>query len=266
MFSLIILLQFNTKIYYNINTSIIITLNSALFIKLGAAPFHFWFPEVISGLNWNNSLILLTWQKIAPIILIIYNLTNLIFLSLIIITSSLIRGIQNFNQTNLRKILAYSSINHISWIIARIINSFSVWLTYFIFYIIVTFNIVLIFKNFNIFFLNQLYITIINSKLTKFFFILNFLSLRGLPPFLGFLPKWLTLNSIIYRNFFILGIFIVIFTLIRIYIYLRITFATLTLNSQETLLFFYQIPKFSIIIVNLVTLRGLLRITLLYVN
>nr|QGX86628.1 NADH dehydrogenase subunit 2 [Lepidapion squamigerum] len=264
LFTLIIMMQFYTQLTLELNTSLLMLLNSALFLKLGMAPFHFWLPEVISGLNWNNSLILLTWQKIAPMILIMYNLNNLFFISMIILFSSLTGGIQNFNQTNLQKFLAYSSINHMAWMTASMLVSFSIWLIYFIFYMTVTLNIIMIFKMFNIFKLNQLFNIMTNSKMTKFFFILNFLSLSGLPPFLGFLPKWLTLNFLINNKFFILSLFLVIFTLISMYIYLRITFTSITMNSQETIMFKFHNPMFLMMNLNFLSLCGLMSITLLY--
>ncbi|CAH1384876.1 unnamed protein product [Tenebrio molitor] len=51
LISVIILLLTNEFINPLINSTLILILNSALIIKLGAAPFHFWFPEVIEGLN-----------------------------------------------------------------------------------------------------------------------------------------------------------------------------------------------------------------------
>ena len=54
--------------------------NSAILIKIGAAPFHFWYLEVAEGLRWIRLLILITWQKIAPIILIIYNFSIIWYL------------------------------------------------------------------------------------------------------------------------------------------------------------------------------------------
>jgi len=63
LFSVIILIYFH-NIQLKIPGSILIT--TALLIKLGAAPFHFWLPEVIRGLNWEIIYIILTWQKNCP--------------------------------------------------------------------------------------------------------------------------------------------------------------------------------------------------------
>ena len=51
-----------------------------LLIKTGAAPVHSWFPRVIQGLSWRNCFILITVQKIAPLILIYYLINFNVFL------------------------------------------------------------------------------------------------------------------------------------------------------------------------------------------
>nr|YP_009995337.1 NADH dehydrogenase subunit 2 [Ochthebius deletus]QNP09740.1 NADH dehydrogenase subunit 2 [Ochthebius deletus] len=214
---------------YNFN----LMLNSSLLTKMGAAPFHFWFPEVMEGINWLNCLLLLTWQKIAPFILIMFTNNMELFLSIIIIISMIISGIMGINQTSLRKILAYSSINHIAWMISSLLFMKSIWLIYFIIYSIISMNIILIFKKINSYYLTQLFTNLNMNPMFKMFFILNFLSLGGLPPFLGFLPKWLTIQTLIENNMFMLTISMVIMTLITLYFYMRITFTTLMIKMNE---------------------------------
>lgn len=179
-----------------INKFLIITINSALLIKIGAAPFHFWFPEIIEGINWINRLILITWQKIAPIILISYTLKISNYIFIIIILSTLIGRIGGLNQIRLRKILAYSSINHIGWIIRTFLNNEIIWILYFIIYSVISLTLTLMFNNFNIFFLKQIYLLIRKNYIIKFRILLNILSLGGLPPFLGFLPKWIIIQNL----------------------------------------------------------------------
>nr|ARH54117.1 NADH dehydrogenase subunit 2 [Brachyta interrogationis] len=241
-----------------------IMMNSALFIKMGAAPFHAWFPEVMEGFNWLNCLLLLTWQKIAPMILLMYNMKMTLFMSFIIIYSTLISGISGFNQVSLRKIMAYSSINHISWMISSMLNFQIIWLIYFIIYSIISVNIILIFQYLNIFYLKQLFSSLNNNKIFKFFFILNFMSLGGLPPFLGFFPKWLTVNNLINNNFLVISFFLIIFTLITLYFYLRISFSTLVINTNETILLTKNTNYFIMIFTNFISLIGLLACSLTF--
>nr|YP_009528978.1 NADH dehydrogenase subunit 2 [Monolepta quadriguttata]YP_010164559.1 NADH dehydrogenase subunit 2 [Monolepta hieroglyphica]AST14978.1 NADH dehydrogenase subunit 2 [Monolepta quadriguttata]QRM91322.1 NADH dehydrogenase subunit 2 [Monolepta hieroglyphica]QTH79275.1 NADH dehydrogenase subunit 2 [Monolepta hieroglyphica]QUA05764.1 NADH dehydrogenase subunit 2 [Monolepta hieroglyphica]UFP05633.1 NADH dehydrogenase subunit 2 [Monolepta hieroglyphica] len=261
LFSLIMMLSFSEFIYSNLEISYMLILNSALLTKLGAAPFHAWFPEVIEGLNWMNSLILLTWQKIAPMILIMYNFKMSLFFSSIIIISSIIGGIYGINQISMRKIMAFSSINHIAWMLASMMNMKTIWFSYFIIYSLISLSIILICQMLNIFYLNQMFLTLNSNKLMKMFFIMNFMSLGGLPPFLGFLPKWLTMMNLINNNFYFLSFILIVFSLITLFFYIRITLSTLTVSSSETIMKISIINNYFLIFMNLVTLLSLILCT-----
>lgn len=264
MFSIIILININEFIPQNSNYLLLIILNSAILIKIGAAPFHIWFPEVIEGLNWNNCIILLTWQKLAPIILIIYNNNIIVFISIIIIFSTITGRILGLNQIRLRKILAYSSINHIGWILSRIFRSQTIWIIYFIVYSIINLNITLIFKKINIFQTRQLISSLNSNKIRKFIFIINFWSLGGIPPFLGFFPKWITLNFLIQNNFFVIRLILVLTALITLFFYLRITFSIIVINSEETLINKKKNNFYSIYIFNTISLIRLIICPLIF--
>uniref|UniRef100_T1H788 NADH-ubiquinone oxidoreductase chain 2 n=1 Tax=Megaselia scalaris TaxID=36166 RepID=T1H788_MEGSC len=175
---------------------------SSLILKRGIAPFHF-FPNVIEGLNI-NSFILLT-QKIAPLILISYLITNYLFIPIIL--SIIVGSLGGLNQTSLRKIIAYSSINHLG-IGAAIITE--IRLNYFLFYSFLSITLIYFFNINKLFFINQIY----SQLLKKLILFLNFLSLGGLPPFLGFFPK-IVIQIISVINYF--NYYIVILTLITLY-------------------------------------------------
>nr|AND96452.1 NADH deshydrogenase subunit 2 [Onthophagus obscurior] len=237
---------------------------TALFIKMGAAPFHFWFPEIIQGLSWTNAYIMLTWQKIAPFMLLSYsNFNNINFFIIIIIFSSMISGIMGMNQTNIKKIMAYSSINHISWMLASMLFFEKIWMYYFIIYAIISLNIIIILNKLNIFYLNQLFSSLNNNPLIKFFFMLNFMSLGGLPPFLGFLPKWLTIQILIKMNLFYLAFIVIIMTLITLFFYMRIITLSILMNSNTSNFKNSYMKQFNnIYLFNFIILMSLLLITI----
>nr|YP_009663636.1 NADH dehydrogenase subunit 2 [Diorhabda carinata]QCW06681.1 NADH dehydrogenase subunit 2 [Diorhabda carinata] len=257
LFAVIMSLISSDYIPNNSNIWLMMILNSALLTKLGAAPFHSWFPEVMEGLNWMNSLILLTWQKLAPMILVMYNLSMNQFLTFVIITSSIVGGILGLNQTSLRKIMAYSSINHIGWMLAGMLNSKLIWLVYFIIYFFISLNIIIFFMKLNLFNLNQLFNALNTNKLVKLFFILNFLSLGGLPPFLGFLPKWIVINNLILNQMYALSLILIITTLITLYFYIRLTFSSLTILMTENLIKSTKFNNFIFLFLNAFTLLSL---------
>nr|UQJ73629.1 NADH dehydrogenase subunit 2 [Pagastia sp. 2XL] len=205
---------------------------SALLLKSGAAPFHFWFPSVMEGLSWNNSLILMTWQKIAPMVLLSYCL-NLNFFFIIIISCILIGSLGGLNQTSLRKLMAFSSINHLGWMVAGMMNSENLWMVYFMFYSFLSFAIIFMFNSFKLFNINQMFGLFNSNSIVKFLMFLSLLSLGGLPPFMGFLPKWLIIESLINLNMFFLLTLMVTFTLITLFFYIRICYAAFLLNHNE---------------------------------
>nr|NP_569060.1 NADH dehydrogenase subunit 2 [Crioceris duodecimpunctata]AAL67861.1 NADH dehydrogenase subunit 2 [Crioceris duodecimpunctata] len=234
----------------------------ALLMKMGAAPFHLWFPEVLEGLNWTNNLIMLIWQKIGPMVITLLYSKNSLFLMSIIVVSTIVGSILGLNQTSLRKILAYSSINHMAWMISTMVSVKMVWLFYFSIYSITTISIIWIFSKFNIYFLNQLHKIYSKNKNVNWLIASNFLSLGGIPPFLGFLPKWLTILSLSKKSLFLVSILLILFTLIVLFFYLRLTFTAFMLTKNET--FFWSRPNFLMYTVNFMVLFSLPLVSLTY--
>nr|YP_001542578.1 NADH dehydrogenase subunit 2 [Pyrophorus divergens]ABN11496.1 NADH dehydrogenase subunit 2 [Pyrophorus divergens] len=250
----------------NIQSTFLMMMNSALLTKMGTAPFHFWFPEVMEGLDWMNCLIVLTWQKIAPMVLLMYNMNFNLFMVTMIISSMVVSGVMGVNQISMRKILAYSSINHMGWMLSTMMIMETIWLYYFLIYSLVTVNLVMIMNKYKIFFLNQLFQTMNENQMTKLWFILNFLSLSGIPPFLGFLPKWLTIQALVMNGMIILPVMMIVLTLFTIFMYMRITLSTILMNINEQT-WSKTNPMFNstlISITNFIAISSLIFITILF--
>nr|ALO77214.1 NADH deshydrogenase subunit 2 [Glaresis sp. GLA01] len=262
LMSIILMSNINQFIFSKMSLTIMI--NSTLLTKMGAAPFHFWFPEIMEGLSWNNSIIMLTWQKLAPMILLIYNNFTIFFLTIIIIFNMIISGIMGLNQTSLRKIMAYSSINHMGWMISIILFNNSLWFIYYIIYSLITINMILIFKHLNSLYLKQLF-TSMNNNYIKLFFLINFLSLGGLPPFLGFLPKWLTILSLTENNLIFIPTMMTIMTLMTLYMYLRIIFNSLIMSNNEiNFIMFYPKLNNTLMTYNYLIIMSLIFCTMIF--
>nr|YP_004021878.1 NADH dehydrogenase subunit 2 [Exorista sorbillans]ADO85309.1 NADH dehydrogenase subunit 2 [Exorista sorbillans] len=232
LFSIILFLLNNSNKIFNYLMEMMIM--SSLLLKSGSAPFHFWFPNVMEGLSWMNSLILMTWQKIAPLMLISYIINKpLIIISIVL--SSLIGALGGLNQTSLHKLMAYSSINHLGWMLAAMYMSNTLWMTYFMFYSFLTFTMIFLFNMFKISYINQLFSLFFYSKTMKFFLFFNLLSLGGLPPFLGFFPKLMVIQEMTNNNQLMLLTFMVLMTLITLYFYIRLTYSAFMLNYYENI-------------------------------
>nr|YP_009740953.1 NADH dehydrogenase subunit 2 [Pedopodisma emeiensis]QID03980.1 NADH dehydrogenase subunit 2 [Pedopodisma emeiensis] len=208
-------------------------ISSSLLLKIGAAPFHFWFPEVMSTSTWINCLTLMTWQKIAPMMILSYCIQLSTFMFMITILSIIIGALGGLNQTSLRQLLAYSSISHLGWMISSLMVSENVWEMYFIIYSLLSMIMIFLFKQMNLFFLNQIYSSTNLKTEIKFMMFLSLLSLGGLPPFLGFLPKWIVMQSLVENNMTIMLTIMVMLTMITLYYYMRISFSALILSHSE---------------------------------
>nr|AMM04675.1 NADH dehydrogenase subunit 2 [Arctocephalus forsteri] len=203
-------------------------LTIALAMKLGMAPFHFWVPEVTQGTPLSSGMILLTWQKIAPLS-VLYQITpstNPNLLITMAIASMLVGGWGGLNQTQLRKILAYSSIAHMGWITIIVMYNPTLMLLNLMIYITMTLG------TFMLFMYNSSTTTLSLSHtwnklpfMTSLILVLM-LSLGGLPPLSGFVPKWLIIQELTKNDMIILPTFMAITALLNLYFYMRLSYTT----------------------------------------
>lgn len=247
LFSIIITILYSGQwsIFYSSNPLISLALTLSLIIKLGLAPFHFWVTEVTQGTPLIPGIILLTWQKIAPLSILIQT-SSTINQPLIIISallSTLLGGWGGLNQTQLRKILAYSSIAHIGWILVVLTYNPSATLFNLIIYIILTISLfITLYTNNNLTTLSLSHVWS-TAPPTIIIILINLLSLGGLPPLTGFAPKWIIIQELIKNNNIVLPILITIIALLSLYFYIRLTYSTTltlfpTTNNTKTKWYF----------------------------
>nr|ANE16590.1 NADH dehydrogenase subunit 2 [Canis lupus familiaris] len=205
-----------------------IMMTTALTMKLGLPPFHFWVPEVTQGITLMSGMILLTWQKIAPMS-ILYQISpsiNTNLLMLMALTSVLVGGWGGLNQTQLRKIMAYSSIAHMDWMAAIITYNPTMMVLNLTLYILMTLS------TFMLFMLNSSTTTLSLSHMWNKFplitsmILILMLSLGGLPPLSGFIPKWMIIQELTKNNMIIIPTLMAITALLNLYFYLRLTYST----------------------------------------
>nr|YP_010852756.1 NADH dehydrogenase subunit 2 [Neope ramosa]WGL40123.1 NADH dehydrogenase subunit 2 [Neope ramosa] len=263
LFSIIFSLFLMKNFFFNNLISILI--NSSLLMKMGSVPFHFWFPNIMEGLSWMNCFILMTWQKITPMILLSYYF-NMNFLMIIMIFNVLIGAVGGFNQTSLRKLMAFSSINNLGWMLSALMISENLWMIYFFFYSFLISIMCFLFYMLNIFFINQMFNFNINFSI-KFSIMINFLSLGGLPPFLGFFPKWLIINYLILSKLYIISFFFIMMSLIMLIFYIRIIYSSFMFFSFKFKWFKIFIKNNFLILINffsLISLLGMIFSTLFF--
>nr|YP_010531138.1 NADH dehydrogenase subunit 2 [Athalia birmanica]UXW93360.1 NADH dehydrogenase subunit 2 [Athalia birmanica] len=231
--SILIMMMLNMKnIKMSLNNNLITSVMlMSLIMKLGGAPFHWWIPKIMNNLSWMNCLILLTWQKIAPMILMI-QVPNLSMIFMSAILSSIYGSLLSMNQTSFKMILSFSSINHLGWLMMSMLFSLKMMMMYFLFYSLINISICLNLNKFNMINLNHMF-KINNNKMIKLIMNSTFLSLGGIPPFLGFLPKLMILILMIKNNLFIEAFLMIILTLLIISIYITPFTSSLLLNKMN---------------------------------
>nr|NP_443672.1 NADH dehydrogenase subunit 2 [Dactyloptena peterseni]BAB70392.1 NADH dehydrogenase subunit 2 [Dactyloptena peterseni] len=212
-----------------------IMITMALALKMGLAPLHTWLPEVLQGLNLTTALILSTWQKLAPFALLLQispsNPTVMIMLGL---ASTIIGGWGGLNQTQLRKLLAYSSIAHLGWMILIMQFSPSLSLLTLMTYFVMTFSAFLTFKLSDSTNINSLTISWSKAPAMTALTPLVLLSLAGLPPLTGFMPKWLILQELTKQSLAPVATLAALSALLSLYFYLRLAYAmTLTTSPNN---------------------------------
>nr|YP_002154544.1 NADH dehydrogenase subunit 2 [Aplocheilus panchax]BAG69247.1 NADH dehydrogenase subunit 2 [Aplocheilus panchax] len=198
----------------------------ALALKIGLAPLHTWLPEVLQGLNLTTGLILSTWQKLAPFSLMLQiNLNNSSILIILGLLSTLIGGWGGISQTQLRKILAYSSIAHLGWMV--LILQYSSELTFLALatYLITTTPLFLVFKINQATTINLLATSWTKAPALTALTPLILLSLGGLPPLTGFLPKWMILTELTKQDLGPIATIAALSALLSLFFYLRLSYA-----------------------------------------
>nr|AJG35713.1 NADH dehydrogenase subunit 2 [Deroptyus accipitrinus] len=212
-------------------------LTAAIAIKLGLAPFHFWFPEVLQGSSLTTALLLSTVMKLPPttILLITSHSLNPTLLISMSVTSIALGGWMGLTQTQTRKILAFSSISHIGWMTIIILHNPKLTLLTFYTYVLMTTSVFLTMNTTNTLNLPTLMTSWTKTPLLNTTLMLTLLSLAGLPPLTGFLPKWLIIQELIKQELTTTATAISMLSLLSLFFYLRLAYcSTITLPPNPS--------------------------------
>nr|YP_009164692.1 NADH dehydrogenase subunit 2 [Nestor notabilis]ACA80263.1 NADH dehydrogenase subunt 2 [Nestor notabilis]AJG35663.1 NADH dehydrogenase subunit 2 [Nestor notabilis]ANJ78467.1 NADH dehydrogenase subunit 2 [Nestor notabilis]AYN50465.1 NADH dehydrogenase subunit 2 [Nestor notabilis]QOD97357.1 NADH dehydrogenase subunit 2 [Nestor notabilis] len=212
-------------------------LTTAVAIKLGLAPFHFWFPEVLQGTSLITAMLLSTVMKLPPTIILFltsHSLNSTLLTSLAIVSTAL-GGWMGLNQTQTRKILAFSSISHLGWMTIIIIYNPKLTLLAFYIYVMMTTSIFLTLNTTNTLNLSMLTTSWTKTPTLNTTLMLTLLSLAGLPPLSGFLPKWLIIQELIKQEMTTTATVISMLSLLGLFFYLRLAYcSTITLPPNPS--------------------------------
>lgn len=230
----------------------------SLFFKIGLAPFHFWMPDVYQGSALPITAFFAILPKIVYFILFLkfFSLLNSVFFLqffyleyfcyIVACLSLFIGTFGALSQTKIKRFLAYSSIVHMSYVLFSICYLFSIenlfsCFFYLFSYIILNigiFSILLLLPNIKIFnniFSNSFTFTLLNKQLFLLciFWIFFFLSLAGIPPFLGFFAKFFILKSLMQSPLFYFIFILTILSTLSLFYYLRFIIYCFFLSSSN---------------------------------
>nr|ADU55207.1 NADH dehydrogenase subunit 2 [Dosidicus gigas] len=217
-----VLMYNNTLSWYSMFTdstfSLMIILS--LVLKLGGAPLHFWMPSIAKQMSWSILFMMLTWQKLAPLLMLSLVNSNLMVVMLISMASTIVGSIMALNQTNIQLIMTYSSISHLGWMLSMITINSSLTMMYFFNYIMISMPLM---NMLSMTLGNHLFMLTQQTKMNNMIPISLILSLGGLPPLLGFMSKLIILISLIEMKLMMLAMFMFVGTLISLYFYLNMS-------------------------------------------
>nr|AJS11119.1 NADH dehydrogenase subunit 2 [Pachycephala citreogaster collaris] len=212
-------------------------LTMAISMKLGLVPFHFWFPEVLQGSSLITGLLLSTALKFPPITLLFMTSPSLnpSLLTFMAILSAALGGWMGLNQTQIRKIMAFSSISHLGWMTIIIVYNPKLTMLNFYLYVLMTTTVFLTFNSMKTLKLPTLMTAWTKTPSLSAILLLTLLSLAGLPPLTGFLPKWLIIQELTKQDMASTATIISLLSLLGLFFYLRLAYCTtVTLPPHTT--------------------------------
>nr|AIN42830.1 NADH dehydrogenase subunit 2 [Chlorestes julie] len=212
-------------------------LTTAIAMKLGLVPFHFWFPEVLQGSPLITAMLLSTVMKFPPITIFFLTSQSLnpALLTTMATASAALGGWMGLNQTQTRKILAFSSISHLGWMTIILIYNPELTLMTFYLYCSMTGAIFLALNTTKSLKLSMMMTSWTKAPVLNTTLMVVLLSLAGLPPLTGFLPKWLIIQELSKQEMATSATIIAILSLLGLFFYLRLAYhSTITLPPSPT--------------------------------
>ena len=208
--------------------------------KLGAAPFHMWVPDVYEGAPTSVTLFVGTAPKIAAFGMLMRLLVDglsglrsdwIDMLTIIAVLSMGVGNIIAIAQSNLKRMLGYSTVAHVGFLLLGIISGTRTGYAASMFYIIVyalmglgAFGMIIVLggKGFESDRLDDFRGLNERSPWLAFLVLVVMLSMAGMPPFVGFWAKWSVLREVVAADQVWLATVAVLFTVIGLFYYLRV--------------------------------------------
>nr|AAG00748.1 NADH dehydrogenase subunit 2 [Agama agama] len=209
----------------------------SLALKMGAAPMHFWLPEVLQGSPLPAVFIITTWQKIVPTALMCMIWKNEHFWTLTTIAtlSILIGGLGAINQPQMRKIIAFSSVNSTGWtLLIMALDNLLALINMMIYINLISIILYTMTKlpsktlqNWTMLYMRLQTLGLMTALAT--------LATSGLPPTAGWVPKMATLDRMLEQHqLTIVATTLTLLSLITLLFYIRMTYISTMMSNPST--------------------------------
>lgn len=194
----------------------------AIIVKLAASPTHTWIIPVIASAPWLLCWLILTAQKIFPLLLLeIFHPEWQIIVVFILISTLLIGSLPNLSSNTLKIIVIFSRISTARWTYMALTINRNLWKIYFIIY-------------------SGTLLLIISEPKKKsnnnIILITIWLRMAGIPPFVGFLPKLIIITDLIHNTISLLILLFLTMSILDTFIYFRLTHVRMLKEKRRPLL------------------------------
>nr|QSV12568.1 NADH dehydrogenase subunit 2 [Dolichoris vasculosae] len=218
------------NLFYFSDFSLLMMVLSIL-VKMGMPPFFVWMYNLMMNLSWMFIYILSSLQKIIPIIILnsIINMNNVFInnlLIMILVFTMIWASMYALNFNSLKILMMMSSILNMSWLILLMFVNEILVINYKIIYFIIMMNLMIMFNMFNMKIISDTYMLKMLDNKMYFMMMLSVLSMAGIPPFFGFILKWMSLKHMIMLPFNLMLVFIIC-SIISVIFYMRIIYSSM---------------------------------------
>ena len=208
--------------------------------KLGAVPFHMWVPDVYQGSPTSVTMFISTVPKIAAVAMLVRLLVDglgamhpywLDLFMILALLSIALGSVVALMQTNIKRMLAYSTISHVGFVmlgfVTGVITGYGAATFYILVYVLMSlaaFGVIILLnkKGFEAEEISDYKGLSKSSPWFALMMLVVMLSMAGVPPFIGFYSKFFILQQVISAGFVTVAIIAVVFAVISAYYYLQI--------------------------------------------
>ncbi|MGH9773363.1 MAG: NADH-quinone oxidoreductase subunit N [Candidatus Acidiferrales bacterium] len=229
----------------------LVTVAAGVFFKIAAVPFHQWAPDVYEGAPTSITAYVSVASKAASFALVLRLFTTVfwptrvdwtLLIAAVAVLSMTLGNIAAITQSNIKRLLAYSSISHVGYILLGLVAGNALGMKAMLYYLLVyaffntgAFAIVIVLRRKGIIGdqLEDLNGLIERSPGAAILMLIFLLSLAGIPPTAGFIGKLLIFWALIETQHYVLAVLAVLYILPAVYYYFRMVAAMWAKEAPE---------------------------------